>query len=351
MVFCGGGGTVGVDPDVYRQSVRLRKEIIQDSQTLNQAKKLLLLGAGESGKSTIFKQMRIINSSGYSDGELSQFRYIIHKNILEAIKILIENVHSMNIELQEVNEDFADQALLWDSESLNPQMGDIIARLWEDEGIQACFERRVEFHLVDNAHYFLNDVVRISAEGYTPSTEDALHARVRTSGVVSKRFLLGGQPYLIYDVGGQRSERRKWLPLFDHVTAIVFVAAISEYDQVVAEDRSKNRMQEALDLFEQISNSKHFENADIILFLNKKDLFMEKICKVDPGKWFPDYKGGCDHEKAEEYFKEAFRSRVKDPNKVVYSYTTCATDTNNVRVVVDSIKTMLAMQCTQNALD
>ena len=323
--------------DAQQASKRLVKLMDSDSAQLNETSKLLLLGAGESGKSTVFKQMRIINSTGYSEGELKQFRYIIHRNILDAIKVLIESANTMGLELAEANEDLGDQVLLWNAEIINPEMAEVIARLWVDAAIQQTYTRRNEFPISDNASYFLNSVSRLGADGYTPTTEDVLHSRVRTSGVVSKQFQIKDKPYLIYDVGGQRSERRKWLPLFDHVTAIVFVASISEYDQVVREDRSKNRVQESLDLFEQIVNSKHFKDVDVILFLNKKDLFAEKIKSVDPGKWFPDYKGGCNYENAEAYFLEQFKSRVENKKKTVYSYTTCATDTNNIRVVLDSV--------------
>lgn len=40
----------------------------------------------------------------------------------------------------------------------------------------------------------------------------------------------------MFDVSGQRSQRRKWIHIFDDVNAIIFVAAISEYDQYLRED-------------------------------------------------------------------------------------------------------------------
>ena len=128
------------------------------------------------------------------------------------------------------------------------------------------------------------------------------------------------------------------------VSAIVFVAAISEYDQVCAEDRSKNRMHEALELFTQIANSKHFADAALMIFFNKKDLFAQKITHVDPIKWFPEYKGGCDAEAAEAFFKEQFRKRVDDQSKLVYMYTTCATDTGNMKTIFNAVTDMFASQ-------
>lgn len=85
----------------------------------------------------------------------------------------------------------------------------------------------------------------------------------------------------IFDVGGQRNERKKWIHCFDDVTAVIFVAAISEYDQVLYEESGQNRMYEALDLFDEICNSRWFKDTSMILFLNKKDLFEQKMKKVD----------------------------------------------------------------------
>jgi len=95
----------------------------------------------------------------------------------------------------------------------------------------------------------------------------------------------------MFDVGGQRSERKKWIHCFENVTAIVFLVAISEYDQVLVEDETVNRMQEALTLFDSICNSRWFVKTSIILFLNKIDLFKEKLTKSPMGKYFPDYNG------------------------------------------------------------
>lgn len=95
----------------------------------------------------------------------------------------------------------------------------------------------------------------------------------------------------MFDVGGQRSERKKWIHCFENVTAVVFLAAISEYDQVLVEDEAANRMQEALTIFDSICNSKWFLQTSIILFLNKIDLFKKKLPASPLNQYFPEYTG------------------------------------------------------------
>jgi hypothetical protein len=95
----------------------------------------------------------------------------------------------------------------------------------------------------------------------------------------------------LVDVGGQRSERKKWIHCFQDVTAVVFCVAMSEYDLKLYEDETVNRMDESLKLFDEICNSKWFTDVAIILFLNKSDIFREKIKKIDLSVCFADYKG------------------------------------------------------------
>ena len=83
--------------------------------------------------------------------------------------------------------------------------------------------------------------------------------------------------FTITDVGGQRNERRKWIHSFEGVTAVIFVAALNHYSAVLFEDESKNAMIESIELFYEICNSKWFKKTEIILFLNKDDLFRELI--------------------------------------------------------------------------
>jgi len=77
-------------------------------------------------------------------------------------------------------------------------------------------------------------------------------------------------PYSMFDVGGQRDERRKWIQCFNDVTAIIFVTACSSYNMVLREDPSQNRLRESLDLFKSIWNNRWLRTISVILFLNKQ---------------------------------------------------------------------------------
>ena len=128
---------------------------------------------------------------------------------------------------------------------------------------------------------------------------------------------------------------------FENVTAVLFVAAISEYDQVLYEDENTNRITEALNLFEEISNSRWFRETSMILFLNKRDLFAEKINKKPLAQYFPDYTGDGSYDSSCQYMRELFESKNRNVDKQVYTHVTCATDTENVSAVFNAVKDII----------
>jgi len=85
---------------------------------------------------------------------------------------------------------------------------------------------------------FFTDIRRLWARDYIPTDQDILRARLRTTGISESTFDVGSLIYRMFDVGGQRSERKKWIHVFDNVQAILFLVAISAYDSVLIEDRN-----------------------------------------------------------------------------------------------------------------
>jgi len=109
------------------------------------------------------------------------------------------------------------------------------------------------------------------------------------------------------------------------------------------EDSNVWRMHESLKLFGEIVNSSHLSNSAMVLFLNKRDLFAEKIKHVDLLDVFPNYKGGKNYENALQYIEKKFLAEAKDPARV-YVQATVATDTQNIAFVFGAVKDRLLNQ-------
>jgi len=308
----GNGCSGNADPDKV-QSKRIDKSIQKDKK--KPAIKLLLLGAGESGKSTLAKQLMIIHAQGYEKEE-DRIRYkpIVYSNILSNMRALIDAVTTFGFTLQEENEAAAklvkdvdeDTFRSTTAEGMAANLVQSIKDLWNDEVIKKSFQRSAEFQLPDNAKYFFKQLDRVSASGYIPTIEDILRVRAKTTGINEIEFSIGDYHFAVTDVGGQRTERRKWIHCFEHITAIIFCVGMSEYDQKLEEDGLTNRMAESLKLFGDIMNSKWFKNTPVILFLNKKDLFEEKIKNVPLNKCicFKDYTGPDEYKPAADFIEK-----------------------------------------------
>ncbi|OJA17899.1 hypothetical protein AZE42_10386 [Rhizopogon vesiculosus] len=148
-----------------------------------------------------------------------------------------------------------------------------IHEMWQDPIIPKVMDCSSEFYLMDSASYFFTEVLRIGTPDYTPTENDVLRARAKTTGITETGFNMGQLSIHMFDMGGQRSGRKKkWIHCFESVTSIIFCTALSDYDQVLLEEKNQNRMAESLILFESVTNSYWFSRTSIILFLNKIDV-------------------------------------------------------------------------------
>jgi len=204
-------------------------------------------------------------------------------------------------------------------------------------------KKRANYQLADCAQYYLSDIERLSQQDYVPTEQDILRSRVATTGVIETKVIIDNDiEFIFVDVGGQRSERRKWVTCFPDVTAILFCAALNGYDLTCSEDNSTNRITESINLFNQVCNSKWFVEVPIMLFLNKSDLFKEKIKEQIPiTDAFPDYEGELEYQPVIDYIFEKFFEVVKHEGKAVYPHVTCATDTDNIEIVWQAVQDII----------
>ncbi|KAJ3476067.1 hypothetical protein NLI96_g11417 [Meripilus lineatus] len=351
------------DKEASARSQEIDRQIEEDSKKFKKECKILLLGSGESGKSTIVKQMKIIHHNGYKeDSERLLFKLTIYRNLLESAKNVLLAMRKISVDCANPrNRAMADRILDYEVDAstsfvFSEEVAIAIYDLWTDPIIPTIMDHSSEFYLMDSASYFFTEAKRIGDPNYVPNVTDVLRARQKSTGITETRFTLGPLSIHMFDVGGQRSERKKWIHCFESVTSIIFCTALSEYDQ--------NRMAESLILFDSVINSRWFLRTSIILFLNKIDVFKNKLPKVPLERYFPEYTGGADINKAAKYilwrFMQANRARLSVYPQYVRSdiplvtsslhlgslSLTQATDTSNIRLVFAAVKETIL----QNAL-
>lgn len=310
---------------------------------------LLLLGAGESGKSTLFKQIELIWGNGYTLEQRSSYISSIRRNVVECMRNLCRGSETLDLPVAKELQSHKQSILLMDVES--PLTIDHVLvkkwdMLWDDSGIQAVYERRNEIQLLDNCVYLFSRLGDISQPEYLPSDEDILRCRVRTTGIVESCFQIGDSVLRIVDVGGQKSERKKWIRCFAGVTAVVYVVSLSSYDLLLYEDNETNRLDESLNLFDQISNNTWLKDKPIVLFLNKSDVLEEKLGSSPFSKYRPDFTGvDSDFDAIVDHVAELFMKRNGNPSRSIFQHITCATQTDNVQTVFRAVKEIVLKEC------
>ncbi|KAJ7061270.1 G-protein alpha subunit [Mycena amicta] len=243
------------------------------------------------------------------------------------------------------------------SEILFSLRDDILA-LWEDMDVRALL-RATGVRIEDRAGFFLPDTTRITALSYVPSDNDVVRARLRTMGVQEWRVVLEpaaggvggtglasdsfGSEWVIYDVGGSRSLRHAWLPYFDAVNAIIFLAPISCFDERLTEDPSINRLEDTLLLWKAIVGSKLLGKITLIVFLNKCDLLKRKLQSgIMVNKYMISF-GNRENEVGtvvkylKDKFKDILRADASEP-RTTYLYATSVTDTKATATTLNIVR-------------
>ncbi|PKX88198.1 guanine nucleotide-binding protein subunit alpha [Aspergillus novofumigatus IBT 16806] len=207
------------DKEAVQRTARIDKTLKNDKKLMDRTIKILLLG-----KSTIIKQMR---HSGFPEDERRQTRAVIYSNLVIAFKVLLDIMRTEQIDFELENTkqlDFID--------NLEPDVGsdeafsdykvrDAMREMWVDAGVQKAVSRGHEFALHDNLQYFFGSLDRLFKPGWLPDNQDMLQARLRTTGITETLFELGQMNFRMMDVGGQRSERKKWIHCFEGVQCLL----------------------------------------------------------------------------------------------------------------------------------
>jgi len=342
------GGCVSSEPAPEdKTSEDITKELDDDATTEAAVHKILVLGAGESGKTTLFKQMIQIYGQGWDDNKKKAFVPIIRGNVLKYIigltRRLAENCPPDLTPSKEFIEGLDQKSVQCQpGQPIDPDIVKHISNLWQCDAMQVMWRERFDELQVPNcAQNFLDRIQEIGASGYLPTFQDVLACRVSTTGIVETDFTAQEERFRMFDVGGQKNERRKWIHSFEHVNLLIFVVAIDQYNQKMFEDKTKNRITDSLELFENIASNKWFKDKDIVLFLNRSDLFKQKILTtpLTASDEFLDYKGKPgDWEEAFQAIKNKFLEKNQNKDRFIKVHLTCTIDTAQVQVIFDTVK-------------
>ncbi|KAK4884176.1 hypothetical protein RN001_000447 [Aquatica leii] len=346
-----------------------------EKKRLERIQQILLLGTGESGKTTIIKQMKILHINGFSEQEKMEKVPNIKQNIHESIFTLIDNMDKISPPVDLEVEDNKKLAQYIRNIGPNPpteytnEYYDSIQSLWADPGVRKTYMRANEFQLIDSAAHFLDRINDIRDADYIPTVQDMLFCRVMTVSISKIEFKIPykGQKveFWMYDVGGQRGERKKWISVFEGIGAILFLIAASDFDQTLREDGKTNRLREGFQVFADIFWSRFVRKAGKIVFLNKQDILKKKIengKKIE--KHFPEFanfeKTKNDYDRAKLFMKNKIleiattqpgtetvefipgvdiKQEIK--SELLYIHFTIATDTNNVKLVFNDVKDII----------
>jgi len=308
-----------------------------------------LLGPGEAGKSTVAKQLRLIHTGSWDHNDRLEYKEIIINNIVKSIREVIEAMTEFGYKLSKENESIVSQ--LHQMETLNSKWAELYSVLLKDKAIEQTLNRSSEFLLKESAPYYFSELKRIASPEYIPSDADILRSRQKTTAVIETYFEVDKIMFKVIDVGGQRSLRKKWIHLFQDVTAVLYCASLACYNMQLRESRDINQFDDCLQLFSEIINTRWFVNTPVILFLNKTDLFKEKLLTAPLNMYFPDYKGSPgDFEESINFMKRKFLSQNKNPDKLILSHITCATDSNSIITVFRAVRTFILNQVLNGVL-
>eukprot|EP01127_Copromyxa_protea_P011857 TRINITY_DN3023_c0_g1_i3.p1 TRINITY_DN3023_c0_g1~~TRINITY_DN3023_c0_g1_i3.p1 ORF type:complete len:231 (-),score=35.78 TRINITY_DN3023_c0_g1_i3:471-1163(-) len=210
-----------------------------ERETRRRRMTLLMLGSGDSGKSTFTRQMSLIYSPNpISPSDYFKYSEVLKQNALSSMQDLLHIMEAKKLKTKHKTRKH--RKIVDEANCLTPEVADAITELWADAAVQQAYEERYSSAL-SSAEYYFTHVKRFAEKDFTCTQDDVPYVKIRTTGIYETSFTVNGLDLVFIDVGGQRSERRKWIHCFSRVTAVIYCCAIDEYNMVLEEDDNVNR--------------------------------------------------------------------------------------------------------------
>jgi GTPase SAR1 family protein len=301
---------------------------------------LILCGSGESGKTTFVRQLKLRFLGGLETGDRDAYVPTIRGNLVETMQTLLVWAEKDG---QEISDDLVEAASVVAAVNAfnceyTQEIADALENLWGDSVIQVAFQHKDETVISDHMDYFFAQVQTVMAEGYSPTDEDILRARIRSIGIDSVNFDIAGAKICIFDVGGQQSERGKWDEVMDRVSGVLFCVSFADFDKPMFEllPRIEPRIRDSLQVFRQLTHSsrRNLQEAPFFLICNKFDAFKKKVEETDCFvRAFPEFDGDShDANACADYLAQKFLEEAapQSEGRPIVIYRQVALDGENV---------------------
>ncbi|KAL1723822.1 guanine nucleotide binding protein, alpha subunit, partial [Schizophyllum commune] len=235
---------------------------------------------------------------------------------------------------------------------------DEIRTLWTDAAVKALLASRPDVKLEDSSSFFLADVDRIADASYQPSDDDVLRCRLRTTAVQEYTFNLAKKNWIFYDFSGSRSARAGWFSYFDDVTAVIFLAPVSVFDEV--DETGTNRLRDSMSLWKTLCSEKLLLRAQLVLFLNKCDVLDYKLksSRAQIKDYFPSFKDRSNDTKTVcKYFRTYFYEIMQNcsqktgtnAQRTLFAHYTTAVDKKQTAYTLNAVKDAIVREHLETA--
>mmetsp|Transcript_17952 Transcript_17952/g.19990 ORF Transcript_17952/g.19990 Transcript_17952/m.19990 type:complete len:356 (-) Transcript_17952:175-1242(-) len=317
--------------------------------------RILMLGIGGSGKSTVTQQLRILHNPKSKDRaftaeEISNYAEVIVKNLYQAFEVLLRDFEGEDEgEAHDFFRNYREQK----SEKDHKEQMDAAKEILEDEAFKNLCLTPGIYPEIPTLNHYIAQFETVLDTNYVPTDEDIVKCKQRTVGISRSRFKRDKLVWEVIDAGGQPVERKKWDRILEEeIRAVIYVVAVNEFDVPdkwlgSAEDEQKKmRVETALETWKKVitDNGDHLDN--VILFINKIDILKEKLSKTEGRKafkaQFSDFEGDMkDKEQTEaiEYLKQKFLSCVDDEKvrEDITVHPTVAVNAENIKIITDTV--------------
>ncbi|KAF2656343.1 guanine nucleotide-binding protein alpha-3 subunit [Lophiostoma macrostomum CBS 122681] len=322
---------MSTEEDYVSAAAAMRSEAIdrrleEDATSLRRETKLVLMGAVNSGKELIMRQMKVIYAEGYPREERMGYRHAVRSTVRLLIHAMIDLLKDTGVNLSnDLNQDFAillHEVETVDLKHISPDAVRAVENIWHSESFSTLFVRNFEIDFPQYAAYFAHEILRIAANDFVPSEADIIRLNHSMGGIKELRFTWDELDVRLFNISGFIPDqfRKRWFHQLEGATALIYTVDVSSYDRPYFGQPTESQLLDDFATFESWANSPKFSGTSIVLLLNNFSRFREKLPHSPLSTFFGDYYPGPDPEtSARQYilkrFKDVNRNRLS-----IYSF-------------------------------